>query len=353
MKLCPNLKHNLSWKVTGLVDPCNHLTDFPQFETVEKLYNSAEYLQLVTDHASGCRPTACQRCWDKESIGMSSKREIDIKLDNIYSKLDKNYLKVDAAIGDICNAACRICDSSSSTTWQQIDKKFFGISVQKTNNSDLWSHMNNNLDKILQLDFGGGEPWLNKVEEQIEIFEKLIKSEQSRLIKLRYNTNGSVQPRALLEKFQFFREVEITLSLDDIEDRFEYNRYPLKWDKVLSTIQVLKQLADEYKNINFTVNYSVSVFTWPYAQEFEQWAVKNGLSRINWNIVTIPWVYSIKSLPKKVKETVDPAHKFYDLISKDSKDNWSVEFQKLTQQLDQQRAQDFNQTFPELAKHYQ
>ena len=352
MKLCPNLRHNLSWKVTGSVDPCNHLTDFPQFQTVEQLYQSKEYQKLVDDHVNGLQPAACQRCWDKESIGLTSKRKNDIRLDLVYSKMDVNYLKIDAAIGDICNAACRICDSSSSTTWQQIDKKFFGISYKKPSPSDLWSHINANLNNILQLDFGGGEPWLNKVDDQIHIFEKLIVSGRSKLIKLRYNTNGSIQPRNLLEKFQHFREVEITLSLDDRGNRFEYNRYPLKWDKVLSTIQELKQLADTYKNINFTINYSVSVFTWLYAQEFKSWASENGLDNINWNIVTTPWVYSIRSLPVTVKETVDPTHQFYDLIAKDPKDIWSQEFWKLTKTLDQQRGQDFNQTFPELAKHY-
>ena len=352
MNLCPNLKHNLSWKVSGLVDPCNHLTEFPQFQTVEQLYQSKEYLQLVNDQTNGLRPTACQRCWDKESIGLTSKRESDIKLDRIYSKLDTNYLKIDAAIGDICNAACRICDSTSSTTWQQIDKKFFGIEIEKHRQSDLWQYVNNNLDKILQLDFGGGEPWLNNVEDQIDVFEKLIESGRSKLIKLRYNTNGSMQPRTLLEKFQYFREVEITLSLDDIGDRFEYNRYPLKWDKVLSTIQYLKQLADTYKNINLTINYSVSIFTWFYIQEFKSWAINNELDYINWNIVTTPWVYSIKSLPESIKNTIDPTHQFYDLIGKDPKNNWLNEFCKLTQLLDQQRGQDFNQTFPELAKHY-
>jgi hypothetical protein len=348
MKLCPNLKHNLSWKVSGLVDPCNHLTDFSQFQTVEQLYQSKEYLQLVDDQVNGKYPSACQRCWDKESIGLPSKRESDIKLDKIYSKLDANYLKIDAAIGDICNAACRICDSTSSTTWQQIDRTFFGIKSTKPNQSELWPYIENNLDKILQLDFGGGEPWLNNVEDQINVFEKLIESGRSKLIKLRYNTNGSIQPRTLLEKFQYFREVEITLSLDDVGDRFEYNRYPLKWNKVLSTIQDLKQLS----NVCLTVNYSVSVFTWWYVQEFKSWAINNNLDRINWNIVTTPWVYSIKSLPTKIKETVDPTNQFYDLIGKDSRENWHTEFWKLTQMLDQQRGQDFNQTFVELAKHY-
>ena len=348
MKLCPNLKHNLSWKVSGLVDPCNHLTDFPQFQTVEQLHQSKEYLQLVNDHATGQHTTACQRCWDKELIGLPSKRESDVKLDSVYSKLDTNYLKIDAAIGDICNAACRICDSSSSTTWQYLDKKFFNIEPAEHTQSNLWPHINNNLDKILQLDFGGGEPWLNNVEDQINTFEKLIESGRSKLIKLRYNTNGSIQPRTLLEKFQYFREVEVTLSLDDIGDRFEYNRYPLKWDKVLLTIQDLKQAA----NVHLTVNYSVSVFTWWYVQEFKSWAVNNDLDRINWNIVTTPWVYSIKSLPSTIKETVDPTHQFYDLIGKESRENWHTEFWKLTRLLDQQRGQNFNQTFVELAKHY-
>jgi MoaA/NifB/PqqE/SkfB family radical SAM enzyme len=321
------------------------MVDFPTCSTVKEMYSSSAYQAVVADSQS----PYCQRCWDKESLGITSKRQADTKLHKVYNTIDPDYLKIDAAIGVICNAACRTCGPPNSSLWQQNEKKFHGLNLQTiVQGHDLWPTVENNLDRILQLDFGGGEPWLNQVEEQEKIFEQLIVKGLAKRIKLRYNTNGSVQPRSLLEKFSHFRAVEITLSLDDREHRFEYNRYPLVWNEVVDNVAVLKQLSRDHNNICLTVNYTVSVLTFLYAQEFSTWARTNGFTDVNWNIATLPKIYSIRSLPNSVKEQLDPTQMFYDLVAKNPLTDWKEQFFVETNRLDQQRKQSFADTFPEL-----
>lgn len=340
---CPNIKHNLSWSVGGTVNPCNNLINFPNSKNVDEMYNLTEYRELITND----RSSYCQRCWDKESLGIVSKRQSDIKLHEVYSKIDDGYLKIDAAIGMVCNAACRTCGPSSSSLWQQYEQNYTTIKSE-TPNQDLWSTINKNLNRVLQLDFGGGEPWLNQVDEQILAFEQLIEQGLARRVKLRYNTNGSLYPRRLLETFSHFRSVEITLSLDGLDKQFEYIRYPLKWETVVSNVQELQQLSSKFSNIKLTVNYTVSVLSFLYANKFLHWANSNNLPNVNWNIVTIPEIYNIKHLPLSAKQQITTDCMFYDLVAKDPDPTWATKFFAETKRLDHNRNQSFSDTFPEL-----
>lgn len=340
--LCSNLIHNLSWKANGRVNPCNNLTKFPEYISVAELRQSAEYQTLLSDHSNNIKSSYCQRCWDKESIGLTSKRESDNQVDSVYSKIDPDYIKIDAAIGDVCNAACRICGPDSSTMWQKI------VPIKDLSNiqPSIWTEADENLEHIVQFDFGGGEPWANAVPEQINLLESIIKLGRQRLVKLRYNTNGSLWPTRLIDLLRHFREVEITLSLDDIESRFEYNRWPLKWTAVESNIRKFLELSKE-SNVKITVNFTVSVFTWLRADEFKQWATNQGLTFVNFSLLTDPWFYSIKSLPVEIKKNL-PATVFDNIVSSDACPNWQETFLEVTQRLDQQRDQSFATTFPEL-----
>ena len=346
--LCSNPLHNLSWRVDGSVTPCNNLSNWPKFFSVDSMRTSTCYQKLVHDNQNGIQSSYCVRCWDKESLNLNSKRLSDNQQHQIYHKIDNNYLKIDAAIGSTCNAACRICGPDSSSLWQYENKKFLDIPLIPKATMDLWQTIDQNQLHILQLDFGGGEPWLNDVDQQIGLLTRLRDSGQARFVKLRYNTNGSVYPKKLIDLLQNFREVEITLSIDDTDNRFEYNRYPLKWSRVKRNLEKLQTLAQTYSNIVLGINYSVSVFSFLYTDEFTGWAQKNKFDRINWNIVNSPSIYSIKFMPPKAKDNLDKSNMFYNLVSQTPLADWQDKFDLTTKKLDAQRKQNFARTFPEL-----
>jgi hypothetical protein len=301
-----------------------------------------EYQKLINNNDNGIHSSFCQRCWDKESVGLVSKRQIDNELDQIYSRLDPDYIKIDAAIGDVCNAACRICGPDSSTMWQKIIPTWENHNVEST----LWTEATTLANHVLQLDFGGGEPWANAIPEQTVLLEKIIALDRQHLVKIRYNTNGSLWPTRLIKLLEQFRQVEITLSLDDIESRFEYNRWPLKWSVVQDNINKFVQLQ-QISNVKITINFTVSVFTWQRAELFKDWAHAHGLNHVNFNILTDPWIYSIKSVPIEIKNSL-PATIFDNIVSSTAHNNWKETFLETTNRLDQQRNQSFQDTFPEL-----
>lgn len=338
--LCPNVKHNISWRVDGQVSPCNNIINFPVFYNLSDMYVSDAYRTLSKNNIGDVRSEYCTRCWDKELLGLTSKRQADLKLHSIYIKINENYQKIDSALGSTCNAACVICGPDSSSLWQRY------IPINKIEKkTELWSICDSHLNDIVQLDFGGGEPWLNEIDKQELLFDKLIQEQLSKKIKIRYNTNGSLYPKKLLEKLKNFRQVEITLSIDDIEERFEYNRYPLKWNTVNKNIIDLLELTKNHSNIIITINYTVSVFTWLRAEQFLNWAKTVGFNTVNYNILTEPKLYSIKNID--IRNSL-PCTQFDDIVGQKPMVNWKQSFIDQITKLDQERNTVWYKVFPEL-----
>ena len=343
--LCYNIDHNLSWTVTGKVRPCNWLDTFPPGNSIVEMKSSLAYQQLQKDNCNDIKNPHCQKCWDKELLGQTSKRQSDNRLGLVYSKINPTFLKIDAAIGDRCNAACVICGPNSSTLWQ---KELYGKILKIQSHNILWNNILSCYKDILQLDFGGGEPWLNDIGQQIELFKMLIDTGVSSNIKLRYNTNGSIYPKQLIEYFDKFRQVEITLSIEDIGPRFEYNRYPLKWNDILNNLLQLIDLEKNNAKIKLTINYTISVFTFLYAQQFEEYSQQLGVPNLNWNILHKPLLYNIKCLPLAYKDKIPKSNIFYKLVATNALEDWDKQFFNKIKQLDDRRGTNFKKTFPEL-----
>jgi hypothetical protein len=89
------------------------------------------------------------------------------------------------------------------------------------------------------------------------------------------------------------------------------------------------------------------VFTWQRAEIFKAWAHAHGLEYINFNILTDPWIYSIKSIPIEIKNCLQSTM-FDNIVSSATHNNWRETFLETTLSLDQQRNQSFQNTFPEL-----
>lgn len=338
---CPNIKHNLSWKSQGSVNPCNQLVDFPGHDSVQAMRDSQAYRQLLDAHADDQKPIWCRRCWEKETIGLTSKRQHDISLHDIYQRIDPDYVKIDGAIGQLCNAACRICGPSSSSLWQQLDPSWQITPVSST----IWFELERLKDHVIQMDFGGGEPWVNDVQQQIKLFDQMILSKRSEIVKIRYNTNGSIWPRHLIDRLLRFRELEITISLDDVAERFEYNRWPLKWTVVNDNLDKFLDLQTRHDSVRLTINFTVSVWTWQRADAFQDWANSRGLDRINFNILTNPEIYAIHGLPSVAKNR---GTRFDDLVSTRPMPQWWQHFCQINQHHDKQRGQNWQNIFPEL-----
>jgi MoaA/NifB/PqqE/SkfB family radical SAM enzyme len=152
-------------------------------------------------------------------------------------------------------------------------------------------------------------------------------------------------------------------SIDGIGDKFEYLRHPGKWKDLIDTFES----ALNHSNIYTPVCYTVSVFNVMHMNEFIKWFKSYGLhdDALYFNLIFNPETMCIQNLNKNHKEeikqhleTTITGHKWLDLkvkevvdfMIKDSLKSKSIEFVNNTRRLDLIRGENFEKSFPELAK---
>lgn len=329
--------------------------------TLAGYLDSIELANLKKDFTEGKRPQACKRCWDDEDAGLPSKRQLDWEY--IFHKQEPGIdsLKVlSLPFGNSCNLACRTCDSSASSGWISEAKKL----KQHLPEIEIFKHQKfyqdkNFIDKIkekssnlLHVEFPGGEPFLAGIDEHLDFLDYLI-GNKSNQISLHYITNTTLFPkRQFWDRWKKFKKVDIQLSIDGIEEKFEYLRYPGKWQEVNENVNLFTAITSP--NIQISVSHTVSIFNVFYLPEFIKWCLQNKLGKPYLGLVSDPKWYSIKVLPDSVKFLIrDKLDRFIlpEIVSYMNSEDLSNEFDntiKYIKILDQHRNQNFSETFPEF-----
>jgi len=155
-------------------------------------------------------PNECQGCNRREH----SNQWYD---DNRYDNTTIELIRLDYWTGDTCNLRCAICGPNNSSAWKEELK--IPLKERKNTVNRNWKDLD--LTQLKFIHFNGGEPLLSK--EHIEFLKAIPTKSQ---VHLNYNTNGTVLPSdTLLKLWNQFKLVQIDFSIDDIGDRFEYQRY--------------------------------------------------------------------------------------------------------------------------------
>lgn len=284
--------------------------------------NDPNFLRIRQQWNSGQWPNECNACKIEENLGNQSRRLGSIKWNknNLDSNKDYNnkILKIDYWTGNNCNLRCAICGPHYSIAWE----KELGIEKQKriTHTNQLWKDIT--VDELRWVHFNGGEPLL--VDEHWKLLKKIKNKNQ---VVLTYNTNGSVRPKQqLIDFWSQFKTVILDFSIDDIEDRFEYQRYPARWKNVVENLFWFKETMPV--NVMFNINTAVGLLNHHNYVNLEKWFLKN----FNKNRVNDP----VMLLQQQTK----------GLLSVDIKDKAKV-VDYLTI-LDNRRGTNWKTTFPEL-----
>lgn len=275
-------------------------------DTIEDVWHSVDLQMLRKRFLKNERPTECRLCWTEEESNVKSLRqqtqEGKVNLEN--PKITCLSLK----LSNKCNLACRICSPYLSSLWQsqfnKLNLELTPVAMFKT--IDLEKFQGNRLETLhrlstdlQQLLIYGGEPLINN--EVIHYLEYLSNSGISKNIQLTLNTNGTVYSEKLISIFKNFKFVDLFLSIDDIGKRFEYQRWPAKWEKIDANIQNYAKLSD---NIKVEFYPSVSVLNILNIEEMlEKLSSYNVPITFN-NIIHDPRLLSIRNLPKECKSIV-------------------------------------------------
>jgi len=254
-----------------------------------------------------------------------------------HTKLDgitpANIHYVDLKLGNKCNLACATCNPDDSSFWAKDWKKITSSNIsQELRNNLTWSKGKNQRggynwyqntqtweelvkQPISDVYILGGEPTI------IKEFKEYI--QRSKNINLRFNTNAQIYDNKLFNLYKTLKSVEIAISIDGIDERHHWLRYPSQLTSTIDNLVLYNDLANESKNITVNIDTTVSIFNIMHIPEFIKWKLsQENLSEINqWpihgGIIGLHFLYnpkflSVMCLPKIFKEqTTDIYNDFY------------------------------------------
>ena len=252
-----------------------------QEQSMEEIWNN-DTMQLVRKQVlCGERPDVCKPCFDLEDQGVESLRlrhiagiipEARINLyPNALDKLTDNYTMpfefptMEIKLNNLCNLKCRMCNPLDSTSWQDWDqiKSFY----EKENNYlvptvaklvkkpgqymgpfDDTDHWWNSFEKLLphfrRVEFAGGEPLMDP--QHYKILDML--KPYGKNIEIKYATNGTTlgisKGRTIHDYWPHFKSVAVNVSLDGINDVYNYIRGNGNFSQIEANIKEIQKIPN-------------------------------------------------------------------------------------------------------------
>jgi hypothetical protein len=159
----------------------------------------------------------------------------------------------------------------------------------------------------------------------------------------------------LLRLMLKFKKIDVQISIDGIEDEFEYNRWPASWQDLTMNLRRYFTLYETYENFQISISHSVSVFTLYNIPYFLEWCRKAGLPEPYLGLVSRPKHYSITVFSTDAKKEIetwfrskkDPVlERLIDAMWAHDDSNELDNLAKYLKIIDKQRNQSFPKVFP-------
>ena len=233
---------------------------------IKEIMGGSKNKKLKQDMLADSKPKNCSGCHlqekNRNSLGSISSRlyylkEVGAKTDlGLYNNNDKFKLKhVDLRWTNACNQACVYCGPSYSSKWAQELKE--NIKSPKDARQDVKDYVFENIEGLSNVYLAGGEPMLMK--ENYE-FLKLLK-DKNKECTVRINTNLSSTKTGIFDMLCEFPNVHWTISVEAMEDEYEYIRHHGSWNDFNENLGCINKLDHKisFNMLHFILNYK-SVF---------------------------------------------------------------------------------------------
>ena len=280
------------------------------------LKNNKQLIQLRKDLLNGVKNTFCDRCWKMEPDSFRK------NANDIYSETFNKIITespdtlpiehIFLSIGNTCNLNCRMCFPESSS---MIEKEWKNNGPHPVNSSNIiasdqdyrnLNHMGDphfiqfikdNYRSLKHIYIYGGEPFII-IDEHLKLLQLLIDLGVSKNITIGYSTNGTnVNLRRYIDLWQNFKNINISVSCDGMEEVYDYIRWPNTWSKMKKSLDYYYDFTEKNDNIEFSIACTIQNANIYQIEKFHQF-IKTNYNRETYYIpVNSPEEFSLNTLP--------------------------------------------------------
>jgi hypothetical protein len=298
---------------------------------------NSEYMQSIRESLhTGKKISPCQTCWDCESSGIKSFRNIleETFPDEVAKyKISKEWLvespsvALDLKLGNLCNLKCVMCFPNASsqlmTEYKEHKIKFESLSKYELRaeleidfrwplSSEFVEFMNRFSDTVRWIKFTGGEPTMNPY-----IFEILDQIKKPELVTVHLITNATKVNNKLLNLLSKFQQVIMIVSLEGIGLHNDQVRWLSHWDEVEQNVLKLQGLGKNSHSYHMNILHVMQCFSVNTLIPLLDWCENNKL-KLCVNPLMIPDYLSISSvLPAVIDRFCNELKKLKLVINND------------------------------------
>jgi len=369
---CPLPFFHMSVMNKGLAKACcvyEYDIESVKKSSLESVFDSQPWIDIRKDFIDGKRHDGCRHCWKLEDQGIMSNRQWHL---DFYEKAmfvgdwikNLKLRSLDYRPSNICNFKCRICSPSSSSLFaaEKLSRETYPAEISRLKdivvqgqwfNDDprFFQEIQRLLPNMVQIDFYGGEPFLLK--QLSTLLETAVESDVAQNIRLHFNTNGSIWPEHLIPLMSKFKKVDISVSIDNIKERFELERGG-QWSEIEHNILKFLDLGAPFM---ISVTPTINIQNVLYLPEFLDW-VKQKRLNVFFNYLDYPESLCIDNMTGRAKEIVVNKLSAYQhsevkkIIARiqQSPGSDGREFVQKMKDFDSYRGQDFRLSHKEIAE---
>ena len=402
----------LATRSDGAVMACcrSHPVGNIQEQTLEEIWNNDTMKRIRKQVLNDERPSECAPCFNLEDQGVESLRQrhtagvIPEARVNLYpdalDALQDDYSMpfeiptMEIKLNNLCNLKCRMCHPMDSTSWNDYNTveefyikegNFMVEEIRKLNlmkkpyldkfddNPNWWDSFEKLLPYFRRVEFAGGEPLMDP--QHYRILDMLAPYGEN--IELKYATNGTTLGikggRTVHDYWPKFKTIALNVSIDGIEDSYEYIRGNGKFEDVeenikvfktfpnitrivgavavqVSNVLVLDKMIEHFLN-NIGIVFYTNMVNYPRVlcpQVLPQKLKVEAIKRLEEAKLNVPNYYYVKENPILLKITLGQIDGIINFIkANDQSELWKdcIEYNK---RLDATRNQNFLSVTPEF-----
>jgi MoaA/NifB/PqqE/SkfB family radical SAM enzyme len=304
-----------------------------QDQTLEEIWNNDTMQRIRKQVLNGERPVECAPCFNLEDQGVESLRQRHINgvipeaRINLYPNtllqevMPFEFPTMEIKLNNLCNLKCRMCNPMDSTSWNDWDqieefyKKEDNYLVEKVVTLNLkkkpfldsfvdtdnwWTSFEKLLPFFRRVEFAGGEPLMDPTHYRILDMLKPYGHQ----IEIKYATNGTTlgisKGRTIHDYWPHFRSVAVNVSIDGIDDVYNYIRGNGNWNDVVKSIEDVQGIPNVSRVVGAVAVQVSNVLT--LDKIVESFLDKLGIVFYT-NMVNYPNVLSVQVLPSDLKKT--------------------------------------------------